>query len=137
MASLGDLKALQRVDLSHNKLEGHIPSYSTDLASLVYLNLSYNDLKGAVPKDGVFKNLSAISLQGNVQLHGGGISELHLPHCAEGKRDGQKRAKNVKVILLALDGSITFIVFVGNFYFWEESTEEEKLYLENPRSNCI
>lgn len=69
MASLGDLKALQKVDLSHNKLEGHIPSYLTDLASWVYLNLSYNDLKGAVPKDGVFKNLSAISLQGNVQLY--------------------------------------------------------------------
>lgn len=54
MASLGDLKALQKVDLSHNKLEGHTPSYLTDLASWVYLNLSYNDLKGAVPKDGVF-----------------------------------------------------------------------------------
>lgn len=31
------------------------------------------------------------------------------------------------MILFALAGSITFTVSVDNFYFWEESTEEEKL----------
>jgi len=45
---------------------------------LTELNLSYNHLEGEVPTEGVFKNTTALSLEGNWQLCGV-VLELHMP----------------------------------------------------------
>ncbi|KAL6128112.1 hypothetical protein ACLB2K_071468 [Fragaria x ananassa] len=71
---------LKCLDLSQNPLSGHIPKDLQRLPFLIYLNLSLNNLEGEVPKEGVFRNISAISLAGNTKLCGG-ISELQLPEC--------------------------------------------------------
>ncbi|XP_073147346.1 uncharacterized protein [Henckelia pumila] len=73
------LKGLQELDLSQNNLSGSIPNSLVDL-NLISLNLSFNRLQGEVPKQGVFKNGSAVSLEGNANLCGG-IALLKLPPC--------------------------------------------------------
>ncbi|XP_052162865.1 receptor kinase-like protein Xa21 isoform X1 [Oryza glaberrima] len=78
--SLGNLSILTLFNLSHNNLTGSIPIALSKLQFLTQLDLSDNHLEGQVPTDGVFRNATAISLEGNRQLCGG-VLELHMPSC--------------------------------------------------------
>uniref|UniRef100_A0A0D3GQS6 Uncharacterized protein n=1 Tax=Oryza barthii TaxID=65489 RepID=A0A0D3GQS6_9ORYZ len=44
-----ELKGLESLDLSRNRLSGEIPSSLSELTSLSWLNLSYNNLSGRIP----------------------------------------------------------------------------------------
>jgi hypothetical protein len=76
----GNLNSLAMLNLSHNNFSGLIPITLSKLQLLTELDLSHNYLEGEVPKEGVFKNTTAISLEGNWQLCGG-VLELHMPPC--------------------------------------------------------
>ncbi|KAL4290338.1 hypothetical protein GQ457_14G023750 [Hibiscus cannabinus] len=76
-SSLSSLKGLDSLDVSDNNLSGAIPEFLASLKVLKYLNLSFNDFEGVMPAEGVFKNVSAIFVEGNNKLCGG-IPELHL-----------------------------------------------------------
>uniref|UniRef100_A0A0D9WV10 non-specific serine/threonine protein kinase n=1 Tax=Leersia perrieri TaxID=77586 RepID=A0A0D9WV10_9ORYZ len=78
--SLGNLSLLTMLNLSHNNFTGPIPIAISKLQFLSQLDLSDNHLEGQVPTDGVFRNATAISLEGNLQLCGG-VLELHMPLC--------------------------------------------------------
>jgi Leucine-rich repeat (LRR) protein len=78
--SLKTLRGLEEIDLSHNNLSGQIPEFLDKFLSLKHLNLSHNNLKGTVPTEGIFLNVSAISIFGNDKLCGG-VPELLLPKC--------------------------------------------------------
>lgn len=78
--SLGSLSSLISLNLSHNNFSGSIPIALSKLQLLTQLDLSDNHLEGDVPVNGVFKNTSAISLEGNWRLCGG-VLELHMPSC--------------------------------------------------------
>ncbi|KAL7106336.1 hypothetical protein ACP275_07G106100 [Erythranthe tilingii] len=87
--NLGKCVSLEQLHLEGNLLEGHIPQGNNlsgpiprflDLLQLQQLNLSFNSFQGQVPTTGVFKNKTAISLQGNNELCGG-ILELDLRPC--------------------------------------------------------
>ncbi|KAL0351342.1 UNVERIFIED_CONTAM: putative LRR receptor-like serine/threonine-protein kinase [Sesamum calycinum] len=69
------LSGLQDLDLSRNNLSGPVPSFLADLR-LLSLNLSFNRLQGEVPSSGVFKNRSAISIDGNNDLCGVVVGSL-------------------------------------------------------------
>ncbi|KAF7825810.1 putative LRR receptor-like serine/threonine-protein kinase [Senna tora] len=56
---IGTLKALGTFDISENDLSG-----LQNISVLEYVNVSFNMLDGEVPKEGVFKNASAISVVG-------------------------------------------------------------------------
>ncbi|KAK4394049.1 putative LRR receptor-like serine/threonine-protein kinase [Sesamum angolense] len=79
-SDLSDLRGLVELDLSRNNLSGPIPSFLAELR-LQKLNLSYNRFQGEVPRTGLFRNMTAISLDGNKELCGG-IPELNLPPCS-------------------------------------------------------
>ena len=66
--AIAEVKGLEVLDLSSNQLSGYIPDDLQTLQALKYLNLSFNNLEGAVPKDGVFKNMSSVDLEGNKRL---------------------------------------------------------------------
>ncbi|XP_047324817.1 probable LRR receptor-like serine/threonine-protein kinase At3g47570 [Impatiens glandulifera] len=96
-SSLAQMKGLLELDLSMNNLSGMIPVILADLP-IQYLNISNNMLEGEVPSEGVFKNISAFSVENNNKLCGG-IKELNLPHCPATILDKKKKDFNVKVIV--------------------------------------
>ncbi|KAL0903865.1 hypothetical protein M5K25_025921 [Dendrobium thyrsiflorum] len=112
-SSLELLRGLQKLDLSHNKLIGEIPTYLTNF-SLEYLNLSFNLLEGEVPTIGIFSNASAFSVFGNKQLCGG-IPELHLPTCFN-QLTRKARSKLAVVILVVKYGMANQVSTRGDVY---------------------
>ncbi|XP_057512881.1 probable LRR receptor-like serine/threonine-protein kinase At3g47570 [Actinidia eriantha] len=100
--SLSYLRGMEELDLSCNNLSGELPNFLGDFVYLRKLNLSFNGFEGAVPERGIFRNASAVSVEGNNRLCGG-ISELHLHHC-NSKASKRKRY----TLLLKLIIPITF-----------------------------
>ncbi|XP_038716535.1 probable LRR receptor-like serine/threonine-protein kinase At3g47570 [Tripterygium wilfordii] len=89
-SSFGNLKSLEELDLSSNNLSGSIPEELEDIPHLLSLNLSFNHLEGEVPREGVFTNVSALSLEGNNELCTTSkqevAEELGLPQCLLAKK---------------------------------------------------
>ncbi|KAM7462659.1 hypothetical protein LguiA_030780 [Lonicera macranthoides] len=77
--SFKSLRSVQKLDISSNNLSGIVPIFLVNF-SLEGLNLSFNNFEGELPTNGVFANLSVISVVGNNGLCGG-ISALQLPRC--------------------------------------------------------
>ena len=75
-SDLATLTNLQELYLGHNNLSGTIPELLGNSTSLLHLDLSYNNLQGEVPKEGVFKNLTGLSIVGNNALCGGYHSSI-------------------------------------------------------------
>ncbi|CAM8949309.1 unnamed protein product [Rhodiola kirilowii] len=111
--SLSSLEGVQIVDLSRNNLSGSIPLQFQDLSHLQIFNVSFNQLEGDVPRNGVFSNLSAVSLQGNKKLCGG-IPALLLPKCSN--RDGKHFSPTIITIVAVC--SVMFLGFVAALVFW-------------------
>ncbi|CAN6724146.1 unnamed protein product [Malus baccata var. baccata] len=95
---LKDLKALEKLDLSSNNLSGQIPEFIGKLGALKYLNLSYNDFEGELPKEGIFANVSGVSVLGNHRLCDG-IPQLHLPPCPPKKHHSSGGLHSPKVVI--------------------------------------
>ncbi|KAG1362720.1 LRR receptor-like serine/threonine-protein kinase EFR [Cocos nucifera] len=112
-SSLGHLKGIKMLDLSLNNLSGPFPDFLADLHYLQHVNLSFNDLDGEVPKEGVFKNASAVSILGNDKLCGG-ISDLHLPACPT-QTSKKKRSLVLKVIVPVVCGILSLILLSSLF----------------------
>ncbi|KAL3750550.1 hypothetical protein ACJRO7_011537 [Eucalyptus globulus] len=94
-SSLRALKSLQLLDLGRNNLSGQIPKYLQNFIFLQDLNLSFNNLEGEVPYDGLFRNVSAISITGNSRLCGD-TKELGLPPC---KIHRKKKQSTLKLVI--------------------------------------
>ncbi|KAM5556657.1 hypothetical protein ABKV19_024173 [Rosa sericea] len=124
-SSLAALRGLQYLDLSRNNLSGHIPKDLQRLIFLIHLNLSFNNLEGEVLKEGVFRNTSAISLNGNTKLCGG-VSELQLPACPI-KVPKQRKLHGFKLtftISLVAGCSLLFAVIIA--LYWRRKTQKNK-----------
>ncbi|KAL0377037.1 UNVERIFIED_CONTAM: putative receptor-like protein kinase [Sesamum calycinum] len=93
---IGSLTNVENLDLSNNRLSALIPSSLSNCLSLQRLSLEGNLLQGEIPSElsalrvwfqgdvpriGLFRNMTAISLDGNKELCGG-IPELNLPPCS-------------------------------------------------------
>ncbi|CAM8949305.1 unnamed protein product [Rhodiola kirilowii] len=111
--SLSSLEGVQFVDFSRNNLSGSIPLQFQDLSHLQIFNVSFNQLEGDVPRNGVFSNVSAVSLQGNKKLCGG-IPALLLPKCSN--RDGKHFSPTIIIVVTVC--SILFLGFVAALVFW-------------------
>nr|XP_028945494.1 putative receptor-like protein kinase At3g47110 [Malus domestica] len=111
--SLKDLKGLEELDISSNNLSGQIPEFIAKLGALKYLNLSYNDFEGALLKEGIFSNVSGVSILGNHRLCGG-IPQLHLPACPKNKHHSSRGLLSPKVVIL-ISCSLAFIIALSCF----------------------
>ncbi|CAK9165384.1 unnamed protein product [Ilex paraguariensis] len=75
--SIGSLKQLEAIDLSHNNLSGPIPLSQASITSLNKLNVSYNNLSGKIPSTNQFQTFNDPSIyEGNPGLWG---SPLQTP----------------------------------------------------------
>ncbi|KAL0314148.1 UNVERIFIED_CONTAM: putative receptor-like protein kinase [Sesamum angustifolium] len=109
--TLSTCVSLQRLHLEGNSFDGEIPEGISALSGLQDLDLSRNNmLQGEVPSSGVFKNRSAISIDGNNDLCGG-ISELKL-HTCPSSRPIKRKFKRVLIIVIptVVVGSLFFIL---------------------------
>ncbi|XP_050387422.1 probable LRR receptor-like serine/threonine-protein kinase At3g47570 [Argentina anserina] len=91
----------------------------------MHLNLSFNNLEGEVPKGGVFRNKSAISLDGNTKLCGG-VSEMQLPACPikVPKKRSLRGFKLKLTISLVAGCSLLFAVMIA--LYWKRETQKKK-----------
>ncbi|CAL9099786.1 unnamed protein product [Musa acuminata var. zebrina] len=106
-SSFGQLKGLRVLDISSNDLWGRIPDFVGSSRSMTYLNLSYNNLDGEMPTDGIFGNVSAFSVSGNINLCGG-VPQLGLPSCSS-----RKKTSSVKLIaIISVAGGICCVIFL-------------------------
>ncbi|KAL0456544.1 UNVERIFIED_CONTAM: putative LRR receptor-like serine/threonine-protein kinase [Sesamum latifolium] len=108
---LSALRGLVDLDLSRNNLSGSIPSFLAELR-LQKLNLSYNRFQGEVPRIGLFRNTTAISLDGNKELCGG-IPELNLPPCSL-ITSSKKNSSSLRKVLIpvVVSGGVFLTVLV-------------------------
>ncbi|GLT39970.1 hypothetical protein SLA2020_141340 [Shorea laevis] len=109
--SLSSLRGIRFLDLSVNNLTGKIPQYMENLA-LEYLNLSFNNFEGELPTKGIFRNASAVFVEGNNNLCGG-IAELGLPKCSikATKKDELSHVRII-IIIISLLGVIIVSIFL-------------------------
>ncbi|CAK9135776.1 unnamed protein product [Ilex paraguariensis] len=114
-SSFSTLSGMQSLDLSYNNLSGQIPEYLEGF-DLQYLNLSFNDLEGPVPNEGIFKNASEFSVNGNPKLCGG-LSILQLPRCnfKQSKKNGL--SFKLKLIISIVFGFLGLSLVLGFVYF--------------------
>jgi len=65
--SISNLKQIESLDLSHNKLNGRIPAQLVELKFLKNFNVSYNNFSGRTPEmKNQFATWEEISLGGNL-----------------------------------------------------------------------
>ncbi|KAI3853514.1 hypothetical protein MKX03_017245 [Papaver bracteatum] len=131
-STIGECLSLTYLNLQGNFFQGNIPPSITFLKGLHELSLSHNNLSGTIPKgfenltlngvipkDGVFKNICAIYIDGNSKLCRG-IPDLKLPNCSiptnpnmEQKLGKSKPVKVIAVILLTL-------VVLSLYMYWRK-----------------
>lgn len=123
-STLASLKGARYLDFSRNNLTGEIPKDLQKLQSLLYLNLSFNNLEGEVPNEGVFQNISKVSVVGNTKLCGG-IPKLHLQACPKkesnkGKIKGLRRSITIVCV-------VAFFLLCTGFVFlhWRRSSQRK------------
>ncbi|KAL5228764.1 hypothetical protein ABZP36_017029 [Zizania latifolia] len=108
--TIGRIGNLQQLFLAHNNFSGPIPATLQNLTMLWKLDVSFNNLQGDVPDEGVFKNITYASVEGNDKLCGG-IPRLNLATCPilDVRRNRKWWSKSLK-IAIPTAGSILLLV---------------------------
>ncbi|XP_061984875.1 putative receptor-like protein kinase At3g47110 isoform X2 [Populus nigra] len=114
-SSLRSLKGIRILDLSRNNLTGQLPKFLEQF-DLQYLNLSFNDFDGEMLVQGVFKNASVVSVEGNSRLCGG-VPELQLPPCKFQNSTKERLAPKFKIIISVVFGVLGVTTLLSTVYF--------------------
>ncbi|CAK9133867.1 unnamed protein product [Ilex paraguariensis] len=115
--SLKTLRGLEEIDLSQNNLSGQIPKFLGKFSFLKKLDLSFNNFKGEVSREGIFANVSAISILGNNQLCGG-VLELHLPACSQGNSHSSAKLLTLRVLIPVTVSIVLIVILLCSFAAW-------------------
>ncbi|GLT30530.1 hypothetical protein SLA2020_053240 [Shorea laevis] len=129
--SLSSLRGIRELDLSVNNLTGKIPQYMETLA-LEYLNLSFNNFEGELPTKGIFRNASAVFVEGNKSLCGG-IVELGLPKCRiKATKKGELSHVQITIIVISLMGVIIVSIFLLYWTKRKNRDQSSRFSLKEP-----
>ncbi|RLM86369.1 hypothetical protein C2845_PM04G07340 [Panicum miliaceum] len=129
--NLASISNLQELYLAHNNLSGTIPESLGNLTSLLRLDLSFNNLHGEVPKEGVFTNLTGLSIVGNNALCGG-IPQLHLQECPSSsvRKNKKVMSKSLRIAIPTAAGALLlsfFVVWAGLLYRKLKTTSKKEI----------
>ncbi|XP_012455259.1 probable LRR receptor-like serine/threonine-protein kinase At3g47570 isoform X2 [Gossypium raimondii] len=119
---LSSLRGIEALDVSNNNLSGGVPEFLVKFTALKYLNLSFNNFQGVIPSDGVFKNASAIFVEGSSKLCGG-IPELHLSRC--NSKTSSKTSVKLKIAIVVVILGVT-LVFTCLLILWFRKKKEQQ-----------
>ncbi|XP_078168935.1 uncharacterized protein LOC144563343 [Carex rostrata] len=125
-SSLSNLKGLQELDLSRNSFSGKVPSFLSAM-KLERLNISFNDFQGELPKEGVFKNVTAVDVRGNTKLCGG-LPDNHMPNCISDSPAQKHHSKYIKIILVCIGGGILclgIIICIVAGCYWRRRSQND------------
>ncbi|CAD6243522.1 unnamed protein product [Miscanthus lutarioriparius] len=118
--SVGNLENLNKLNLAHNNLSGTIPTALGNLQLLNMLDLSYNDLQGEIPMDGIFRNVSSVYLDGNMDLCGGAF-DLHMPSCPSFSQRIESKCTWFN-IFIPIVGFMSLIMFIYVIFFEKKTS---------------
>nr|TKV99571.1 hypothetical protein SEVIR_8G052500v2 [Setaria viridis] len=111
-----------QIDLSSNNLDGQLPREVVPLGSLhllEQLDLSFNHLQGEVPTQGIFRNVTALRIDGNQELCGGAL-ELHLLACPViPVRSRKKKHSIVPKVAIPLASIVLLVIVISVMVFWK------------------
>ncbi|XP_078150384.1 uncharacterized protein LOC144545712 [Carex rostrata] len=125
--SLSNMIGLQDLDISNNILSGPVPGFIGQM-KLKFLNISFNNFEGELPKDGIFRNSSAIDIRGNLKLCGG-VPEMHLPKCVLDNKKRKRYSKIIVVITCCIGGIICLCItmFLIACFCWKKGSHNNPL----------
>uniref|UniRef100_A0A0D3HMU9 non-specific serine/threonine protein kinase n=1 Tax=Oryza barthii TaxID=65489 RepID=A0A0D3HMU9_9ORYZ len=128
--SLGKISSLQVLNLSRNNLAGPIPASLGSLQLLEQLDLSFNHLKGEVPTKGIFRNVTAMRIDGNPELCGG-VLELHLLACPIMAINSSKKHEHsiVKKVVIPIASIVSLAIVISVMVFCKGKQKENGLSL--------
>lgn len=127
--SLGTISSLKVLNLSHNNLTGSIPVSLGNLQILQQLDLSFNRLKGEVPTIGLFKNATAIQIDGNQELCGG-APELHLLSCSIMPLNSTKHKQSIVLkAVIPLASLVSIAIVISVLFLWRGKQKTKSIYL--------
>nr|XP_043637880.1 probable LRR receptor-like serine/threonine-protein kinase At3g47570 [Erigeron canadensis] len=115
-SSMSALRGINDLNLSSNNFSGQIPKFLEKL-NLSSLDLSFNNLDGEVPLEGIFKNVSFISIQGNYGLCGG-FHELRLPKCAQVSNTSSGTSR-VILIVISICSFLVVAMVLSSLIYWK------------------
>ncbi|XP_068337171.1 probable LRR receptor-like serine/threonine-protein kinase At3g47570 [Pyrus communis] len=124
--SMSSVRGIQDLDLSRNNFSGEIPHFLEGFRILNNLNLSFNQFWGVVPTGGVFKNASAISVVGNINLCSP-VANLKLPKCKSKETKKRRFSPSLKLILPLVFGlTLLGMAMVFSYFFLCSSRKKRK-----------
>ena len=132
-SSLESLRSLKVLDLSNNNLSGNIPWFLENFDFLQLLNLSYNHFVGEVPIEGVFKNTSATSIKGNIELCGG-MPKFKLPICKYNKSEKKKLTHSLKLIISILSRLFGVTLVISFLFLFSFKRNRRESILNNSQN---
>nr|XP_043633400.1 probable LRR receptor-like serine/threonine-protein kinase At3g47570 [Erigeron canadensis] len=116
--SMNVLRGIIDLNLSSNNLSGQIPKFLEQL-NLSLLDLSFNNLDGEVPLEGIFRNASLTSIEGNNRLCGG-LPDLRLPKCAKvSKSKTSSSSSRVIQIVIPICSLLVVAIFLSYLFYWK------------------
>ncbi|CAA3032266.1 probable LRR receptor-like serine threonine-kinase At3g47570 [Olea europaea subsp. europaea] len=133
---MSSLKSLEIIDISHNNITGKIPKFLDNFSFLRNLNLSYNDLEGEVPTEGVFRNSSQVSVDGNSKLCGG-IPDLQLPLCSIKETSKKSRISRSLILVICICSSVLVLIPVTISIIVYNQKHKKKALLADSQGNDV
>ncbi|CAN6581516.1 unnamed protein product [Malus baccata var. baccata] len=123
-SSFGNMRQLESLDLSQNKLSGQIPQQLAKLNFLAFLNLSNNQLAGKIPSGTQISTFPRDSFTGNKGLWGPPLTVdnkagLSPPPTFNGSHPNSTNEIDWDLISIEIGFAFGFAVVVGSLVFFK------------------
>ncbi|KAL7248604.1 hypothetical protein ACSBR2_003359 [Camellia fascicularis] len=136
-SSLGNLTQLESLDLSMNKLNGSIPEQLASLTFLSFLNLSFNRLVGRIPIGTQIQSFSDTSFEGNGGLCGAPLNTACIAPSPSPTPTSNESGSSLmtefdwEVIYTGVGFGIGAGLLVGLLMFWKQGSHWCDKHIEN------
>jgi hypothetical protein len=127
--SLGNITSLKFLNVSTNNLTGSIPASLGNLQVLEQLDFSFNHFHGEVPTKGIFKNTTAVRIDGNQGLCGG-PPELNMLACVVIPADLTKHKESLVLkVVIPISSLVLIVVVIFCLMLWRGKHKSKSIYL--------